>query len=163
MARLKDDWKFQFQLYGGWTFVNTGTFNTPEELWGGLEHIPNPSQLFRTREGPREAFLGEDRENVRGLILSRKDVVLEWEYPGLECIYEYEDEDIPGEAMDEIFEGYCVHAVSEQFPSLLGFRLLDRSKKDNVSHRWEFWCGAPDANLQGIIDEKNGKVKHIHT
>ena len=161
-ANLKSRWKFSFQLYGGWSFADSETFDTAQQFWDGMYHLPNMSQLLRTSEGPREAFLGEDRQNVRGIILSRKDVVLEWKYPGLSHIYQYEEKDLANEEMDSTFENFCVDALGERYPSLLGLRLLDRSKKDSVAHRWEFWCSGGDALLRSLVEGKpNGKVQVI--
>lgn len=161
MALLKDSWKFSFQLYGGWSFADSGAFHTVEEFWQGMAHIPTPSQLLVSLEGPREAFLGEERENVRGMILSRAPVVLEWKYPGMQFIYQFETLDMSGEEMNKEFETYCVNAVTEQYPSLLGFRLLDRSKKGGVSHRWEFWCAGKEEALEKIVASRRGTVQSV--
>ena len=161
---LADNWKFSFQLFGGWSFVHSGTFNSVEDFWGGMKHIPKPSQLLTSLEGPREAFLGEENENVRGICLSRSPVVLEWKYPGMNFIFEIETENLPGHDMDAQYEDYCSHIVTEQYPSLLGFRLLDRSKKGTpVKHRWEFWCSEKDEKLKALTDKKNGIVKEINS
>lgn len=161
-AQLKDRWKFSFQLFGGWTLVDSGTFNTAQDFWGGMRHIPAASQLLTSAEGPREAFLGEGRDNVRAILLSRGPVVLEWKYPELYCIYQYEVQDSKGDDIDSTFEDHAVNLLGEEWPGVLGMRLLDRSKKGQCSHRWEFWCSREDESLDRlVVGEKNGKKEII--
>lgn len=158
---LKDSWKFSFQLFGGWTIIDSGTFNTVTDFWGGMTHIPAASQLLTSAEGPREAFLGEARENVRAVLLSRAPVVLEWKYPELKCIYQYEVYNSTGEELDKTFEDYAVNLVSEVHPTVLGLRLLDRSKRGKCSHRWELWCSGEDEKLDDLVQQHSGTKQLI--
>lgn len=141
--------------------MDSDKFRSVHEFWGGMRHIPQPSQLLVTKEGGREAFINEERENVRGMILSRFPVILEWSYPGMAVIYEFEKKDLGGEELNELYENFCVDVVGEKYPSVLGFRLLDRSKKGNASHRFEFWCGKEDDALLKLTNDNGGTVKNV--
>lgn len=158
---LNDHWKFGFQLYVGWEIHYSGSFSKVSEFWQGLAHLPRPSQLLKTGDGPRSVFLGESQENVRAIILARSDVTMDWNHPTLERIYQYESPNKDGRAIDALFEDYCVDMVGEKYPTLLGIRLLDRSKKGSVNHRWEFWCSGQSDELHGIITSMNGKVQQV--
>ena len=125
-------------------------------------HTPRASLLTTTNEGPREV-LAEPIGNIRSILLFRefigeKPCIVEMGAPGMSVVYRYEVPNMSPETLDFEWEEVQLSAIGESCNSdtfaLSGVRLLDRTKKGNVSHRFEFWCSKEAADVKSFVDSR---------
>ena len=147
---FRDTWGLSYQGFGPWdtTFV-VGDIRSAQTFWQMYNHTPNASLLLVTTQGGR-VVTADPIGNIRSIFLFReciknKQTVIEMGAPGMAVVYRYQVSDMTPEAVDYEWEELQLAAVGESCNctswALSGVRILDRTKRGDVAHRFELWCG----------------------
>ena len=148
-TQLNDCWTLSYQGFGPWEIHPVvDEIYTIQMFWSVANHAPPASKLTVTTEGPREV-IAEPVGNIRSILLFRtytdkKPTVIEMGAPGMRVVYRFEVPGMSASALDHEWEELQLAAIGESCNSeswaLSGVRLLDRTKKGKVAHRFEMWC-----------------------
>jgi len=172
---LRDSWALSYQGFGPWeTTPVAGEIRSAQTFWQVYNNTPQASLLTTTAEGPR-VVIAEPVGNIRSILLFREFIgnklcIIEMGAPGMAVVYRYQVPDMEPEALDFEWEEVQLSAIGESCNSdtfaLSGVRLLDRTKKGNVAHRFEFWCSKEAEDVKSFVESRaevyNVNVEIIH-
>ena len=151
-----------------------GEIGSAQMFWQVYNHTPQASLLTATTEGPR-AVLADPVGNIRSILLFREFIgdhpcVIEMGAPGMAVVYRYQVPDMDPETLDHEWEEVQLAAIGESCNSktfaLSGVRLLDRTKRGSVAHRFEFWCAKKAEDVMAFVQSRASvhgvKVDTVH-
>ena len=172
---LRDSWALSYQGFGPWaTTPVVGEIRSAQMFWQVYHHTPQASLLTATTEGPREV-LADPIGNIRSILLFREFIgeklcVIEMGAPGMSVVYRYQVPNLDPETLDHEWEEVQLAAIGESCNSetfaLSGVRLLDRTKRGSVAHRFEFWCAKEAEDVLSFVKSRakvhGVKVDTVH-
>ncbi len=172
---LRDSWGLGYQGFGPWEITPVvGEIRSAQTFWQVYNNTPRASLLTTTSEGSR-VVIAEPIGNIRSILLFREFIgeklcIVEMGAPGMAVVYRYQVPNMTPEALDFEWEEVQLSAIGESCNStswaLSGVRLLDRTKKGNVAHRFEFWCGKEAEDVKSFVESRANvhsvKVETIH-
>ena len=162
---LHREWIYGFMRFGPWEVIDWAAFQSVDEFWKLFEISPLPSQLFQTKSGPREAFLGteENKENLRSILIYH--VPLSWNNRQSKYIYSFEMKDMEDDDMNNLWEECILKTIGETLgESVNGIRILDRSKKKDQCSKFriEIWTKCAENRVQEYVDTYGGECQEIN-
>lgn len=136
--------------YGSAAYQDISHFESVEEFWATYSGVPAPSLLFASDKRPRVKVGGRTLE---GLGLFQEGVVPEWERTPEGCHLELGAiTDV--HLLDGLWETLCLAVIgenSQDSPSIVGIRVVDKSKTRKPLYRLEVWLSRQDELLKESV------------
>lgn len=148
--------------YSSQAYEKLGDVSTVEAFWQYFEHIPSPSAVFATMDGPRVSRPKVDGRILEAIGLFKTGPRPEWEDPlnlkggHWEC-----RKTLPLHVLDRLWRDLCLALVGEQLEEgrdIVGARVVDKSKARKVEYRLEIWIATTHKN---VVDEVLRNIVNI--
>lgn len=134
-------------------------FNTVEQFWQCMNHIPSPSEFFHNGRNHR-TFQNKDgtKRHVNSFSVFRKGIHPSWEDDvnrsgGDFTFKKFRDM----KKLDEIWEESLLHMISGNNPNLVGTRIVDTSVRGKNLYKLEIWFSplSAEESLKPLMDTIN--------